>query len=76
MPYSTAELDARIAKLEDAASKGFLSVMHEGNALTYKSMKELREAIVYFQSLYKDATDAPTPAKPRVRRFLCWGGDI
>ncbi|HYX45905.1 MAG TPA: hypothetical protein VE820_03660 [Sphingomicrobium sp.] len=72
MPYTTAQLDSIIAKLESSLGKGYAEVTHEGKHLVYRSVTDIRTAIAYFKALYDNATDAPAPA-PKVRTFLFYG---
>ena len=76
MAYLTADLDRIIGQLEAALSKGYASVTHEGNTLVYRSVKDIREAIVYFQALYDEVADAPSAMKRKIRTFYMYGGDI
>ncbi|WP_295205766.1 hypothetical protein [uncultured Brevundimonas sp.] len=44
-----ADVAAKIAALEDALASGELTVESQGDRLTYRNTKELREAIDYFK---------------------------
>lgn len=57
-----ADLAAKIAALEEALASGELTVESQGDRMTFRSVKELREAIDYFKrQLPADplATDRP-----------------
>jgi hypothetical protein len=75
MPYTTAELDGIVKKLESAIAKGYAEVTHEGNRMVYRTVDEVLKGIAYFKAQYNDATDAPATSKPKTRRLLMHGGN-
>ena len=44
-----ADLAAKITALEDALASGELTVESQGDRMTYRNVKELREALDYFK---------------------------
>ena len=69
MAYTTAQLDANIAKLESCLALGTAEITHEGRRLVYRSVADIRSAITYFKALYDNATDAPLTPAPKTRTF-------
>ena len=49
MAYTAEQLEARITTLENAIARGERSVQFSDRSVTYKSMKELTEAVAYFR---------------------------
>lgn len=73
--YSTSQLDAIIAGLEDALATGYVEItLPDSRRMVYRSVADIRTAISYFTALYDNATDAPSTPVKKVRTFYCFGG--
>jgi hypothetical protein len=71
--YTTAQIDAIVAKLESCLSSGTAEVEFQSRRIIYRSTADIRNAIAYFNGLYPTASDAPTNAPPKIRTFLFYG---
>ena len=71
--YTTAQLDAIIAKLESCLASGTAEVEFQSRRLIYRSVADIRNAIAYFSGLYPTASDAPATATPKIRTYLFYG---
>jgi hypothetical protein len=73
--YTTTQLDTIVAQLEAGLGKSYAEITtSDGKHIVYRSVSEIRAAISYFQALYNDASDAPTPTK-KVRTYYLYGGN-
>ncbi|HEY4088809.1 MAG TPA: hypothetical protein VGM43_22920 [Bryobacteraceae bacterium] len=71
--YTTAQIDAKIAALNDRLAASTSSVGHDGNRVDYVSPADTRTEIARWTAMYPNATDAPVTT-PKIRTVLAFGG--
>lgn len=76
MAYSTWDLDTIVKQLETALVAGGSAAefQFEGRVFRAQTAQEIRDRIAYFQALYDNAVDAPTPTTPKIRTYYMFGG--
>lgn len=73
MAYVQSEVEAKIAALESALARGEMRVDFADRSVTYRSVKDLTDALAYFTRILSELLASANPGNVRSRQSFVVG---